>query len=118
MTEDGKPHLYTDLWQPGIGFCGSPENKRMCQAERAKICRKRAWSTWRLSKGLRWGLWDDQNGTQPHRMAVPPVYGTELRGRDWASGTTLRFTSTACSDVGGPEPTKDETVAVNHDALD
>lgn len=56
MTEDGKSHLYTDLWQPGIGFCGSPENKRMCQAERAKICRKWARSTWRLSKGLRWGL--------------------------------------------------------------
>lgn len=77
-TEDRKPHLYTDLWQPGTELCGSPEKKRMCQAERARICRKWAWSIWRVSKGLRWGPQDDQNGTQPHRMAVLPVYVTEL----------------------------------------
>lgn len=28
MTEDGKPHLYTDLWQPGAELCGSPEIRK------------------------------------------------------------------------------------------
>lgn len=27
-TEDRKPHLYTDLWQPGTELCGSPEKKK------------------------------------------------------------------------------------------
>lgn len=56
MPEIGKPHLYTDLWQPGTEFSGSLEKKDVSKREKAKMCRKWAWSTGRISRGLRWGL--------------------------------------------------------------